>query len=176
MYVMILKEELFDKLDEGTKNHSLRVANLSKKIAESLNISSSNRIYEIAKFHDIGKLKIDPKVLFKPDRLTIEEFEIIKQHPKLGIELIQDYFGTDDLKSILYHHENVDGSGYYGITKIPIAAKIIRVADVYDALTSTRCYKDAYNKEDALFMMSHNIGTQFDQKIFEKFLKIIMNQ
>lgn len=171
------KEKLFNLLDVATKNHSIRVAELSMEIAKRMGIKDYQSIYEIAKFHDIGKLKIDSKILFKPDRLTDEEFDIIKTHPKLGVEIMSDYFDKNDLNVILYHHENVDGSGYYQKTvkDIPLFSKIIRIADVYDALISSRCYKDAYSKEDALFIMNHNVGKQFDRKIFSEFLMIVLN-
>ena len=170
------KEIIFEKLDDSTKNHSIRVAELTRKIAIELQLSNLDEIYEIAKFHDIGKLKIDKDILFKTDRLISEEFEIIKQHPNFGVEIMKQYFSEQNLNCILCHHENIDGTGYYNKTdcEIPLVSKIIRIVDVYDALVSSRCYKDAYSKEDALFIMHRNVGKFFDRKIYSILLKLII--
>lgn len=166
---------LFENLDDLTKYHSIRVADLSKAIAKKLQISNIENVYEIAKFHDIGKQLIDQSIILKPEKLTDEEFEIIKTHTKLGVKLMRDYMTEEHLKCILYHHENVNGTGYYQKKdfEIPYVAKIIRITDVYDALTSTRCYKDAYDKKDALFLMKNNVGQLFDNDIFQVFLSLV---
>ena len=170
-------EKIFENLDDLTKTHSIQVAELSSKIAKKLNFTDADvkEVYKLAKYHDVGKQLIPKSILLKPERLTDTEFEIIKKHPIFGVELMKDHLTEKELDVILYHHENVDGSGYFEKEdyQIPYIAKIIRIADVYDALISSRCYKDAYTKEDALLIMSRNVYKFFDPKIFGVFLKIV---
>jgi len=174
---------LIELRDPYTKGHAERVRDLSKKIGKVMiddmhfnNINLEN--LEIAAYlHDIGKVTIDERVLNKPDKLTKEEFEIVKKHSINGYIILSktEYFNNiSDI--VLYHHENVDGSGYpYGKKGegIPIESKIIAVADVFDALTTDRPYRTAYSKDKAIGLMSKDVGKKFDKVVFEAFLILL---
>lgn len=138
-----------------------------------------NSIIKASALHDIGKIGISDSILLKPGRLTPEEFDIIKTHTTIGNEII------DSIASMLpdtdmylkyaqsichYHHERWDGKGYpIGLKEeaIPLAARVISVVDVYDALVSPRCYKSAYDHEESLKIIMEGRGTQFDPSIVD---------
>lgn len=133
-----------------------------------------------APLHDIGKLKIPDAVLQKPGKLSSEEFNVIKKHSEYGAEIInmtisniEDKSYTDVAHNVaLYHHERWDGTGYPSRLKgeeIPIEARIMAIADVYDALTTKRCYKEAMPKEKALSIIKDGAGTQFDPQLVNIF-------
>ncbi|MDD5567766.1 MAG: diguanylate cyclase [Candidatus Omnitrophica bacterium] len=133
-----------------------------------------------AALHDLGKIGISEKILLKKSKLTRLEFEEIKKHPQIGADILRP---IQSLRSIIplvfYHHEQWDGSGYpSGIKKeeIPIGARIIAIADVYQALTSDRPYRKAYSKEKAIKILKAGIGTQFDPRIATVFLKILQQE
>lgn len=158
--------------DEGTGNHVLRIAKYSRLIAEGLGLPSS-RCEEIelaAPMHDIGKIGIPDDILLKPGRLTDEEFAVMRRHSSIGYEILKDSPSRHiQLGAIiaLSHHEKYDGSGYpQGLSgnDIPLAARIVAVADVFDALTTVRPYKDAWSVEKALGYIKRMAGTHFDPK------------
>lgn len=158
--------------------HSKRVANLSFKLALLLGVSveKTQSIYKSALFHDIGKIKINPEILNKPAKLTKGEFEHIKRHSLYSYEIALD-FGFNDLEAldVLHHHENFDGTGYpMGIKgdRIPLGSRIIRVCDMFDALTSNRAYKRKLDTIDAIEIMIDE-KKNFDKKIFGIFLENI---
>lgn len=132
--------------------------------------------------HDIGKIGIPDNILLKPGRLSPEEFEVIKSHTVIGSEIIKSLLvsGEDVYLSHCYdicrsHHERWDGSGYpdgLAGTDIPLSARIVAVVDVYDALVSERCYKQAYTQEEALTIIREASGTQFDPDIVSALLWI----
>ena len=146
--------DVLGSLDFFTRRHSENVANLTCRICEYLHFNQNFVIYctICAYLHDIGKLFIPASILNKPDRLTDEEFEIMKTHTTLGYEMCMK-----DLKlrpyaiGALDHHEALNGSGYpNGITKIPMEAQIIRIADEYDAIVTKRQYKTHVNISETL--------------------------
>ena len=146
--------DILGSLDFYTRRHSENVANLACRICEYLHFNQNFIIYctICAYLHDIGKLFIPASILNKPDRLTDEEFEIMKTHTTLGYEMCMK-----DLKlrpyaiGALDHHEALNGSGYpNGITKIPMEAQIIRIADEYDAIVTKRQYKTHVNISETL--------------------------
>ena len=146
--------DVLGSLDFFTRRHSENVANLACRICEYLHFNQNFIIYctICAYLHDIGKLFIPASILNKPDRLTDEEFEIMKTHTTLGYEMCMK-----DLKlrpyaiGALDHHEALNGSGYpNGITKIPMEAQIIRIADEYDAIVTKRQYKTHVNISETL--------------------------
>ncbi|WP_456271976.1 HD domain-containing phosphohydrolase [Bacillus sp. AK031] len=165
--------------DPYTKGHSERVAFYSISLAKRLNIYSEeelNSFYYACLLHDIGKIHIPDRILMKPDRLTKEEFEIIKTHPKVGAEAIKkiEKF-NDSLSIILSHHERWDGKGYPEGLKgeeIPIAARITSIADAFDAMTSTRSYREALPVESAHYRILEGRGTQFDPDLLDIFKKV----
>lgn len=162
----------------NTFEHSLRVAEISTIIGIAMGLSNKD-LYELAisaLLHDIGKLKIDLNILHKPGPLTDKEREIVNAHPLLGYEIIKDMdrMPTTIKCAILMHHENEDGTGYpKGINGDQIFkfAKIIHVADVYDALVGARSYKKAFNPNDTLNLMQNKMISMFDKKIFNVFMK-----
>lgn len=164
-----------------TNGHSRRVAGYTKQIAQSLGWSEqdSENAYFVALLHDIGKIGIPDAVLKKQNRLTDKEYELMKKHPAIGADILKDIKMLDGLSNgTLYHHERFDGSGYPSGLKgdeIPLIARIISVADTYDAMTSTRCYRKGMGQETALAELKKQSGRQFDPKIVNQFLKITDN-
>ncbi len=145
----------------------------------------AEEISKVSPMHDIGKVGIEDKILTKPGRLTHEEFEIMKTHSKIGGDLISDIYlktGSPSLRVAfeltMYHHEKWDGTGYpAGLsgTGIPIAARIMALADVYDALTSKRVYKDAFSHEKSKQIIVEDKGIHFDPDLVDIFLAIEKN-
>ena len=156
--------------DEETGNHVIRMAKYSRVIAEQLGFSKDDAdvIEMAAPMHDIGKIGIRDDILLKPGKLTHEEFEIMKRHTIIGYDILKDspskFLQMGGIIA-LSHHEKFDGSGYpYGKkgTEIPIEARIVAVADVYDALVSERPYKNAWSMDAALDYMESHSGKHFD--------------
>ena len=164
--------------DEYTYTHCINVACYSMMIAKWLDLPELviQEAIQAGLLHDIGKVRIPDEILSKPGRLTLEEFEVIKRHPQYGYDFIKDNsYISDRIKmAVLLHHERMDGSGYpFGYFKglIGILAKIISVADVYDAMTQNRIYKKKATPFDA-FEMFLTIGIPlFDTTVLNVFLK-----
>lgn len=162
--------------DEYTKGHSLRVQILSSKIARAMGLPSKE-IKEIelsAILHDIGKIGIPDSILRKPDKLTNEEYEIIKKHPIIGYNILSSIEGLEKiLDGIKYHHERFDGKGYPEGLKgkeIPLIARIIAVADTLDAMTSDRPYRKGLPIEKAVEEIKKCKNSQLDPEIVDVFL------
>lgn len=152
--------------------------------AEQLTPQYVEYVAKSAPLHDTGKIKISDTILNKPGRFTPEEFEIMKKHAAYGKEIIDKAISTVEGESYLreasnmagYHHERWDGKGYpYGLKEeeIPLSARIMAVADVFDALVSKRVYKPAFSMEEALRIIEEGKGTQFDPKCVEVFLESV---
>jgi putative nucleotidyltransferase with HDIG domain len=165
--------------DDYTRGHSERVADFSLAVAKELNLPDEecNIIYNSALLHDIGKIGVRDEVLLKPRRLTESEMEIIRKHPTYGKAILGPLKFLGEVSELVkYHHERWDGSGYpTGLKRedIPLASRIIGVADAYDAMTSTRPYRKALSHEQAIAEITKQNDVQFDPKIVEAFLKII---
>ncbi len=164
--------------DPYTKEHSERVTNLAIRLAESMGLSEGE--IESLRFaghlHDIGKVGIQDKILLKPAKLTPEEYEIIKKHPIIGAEIV-GHIGLlkDEVLIIKHHHERWDGKGYPdGLAgeEIPFLARILAVADTYDAMTSRRPYRPPLSHEEALKEIRENAGKQFDPHVAQAFLDL----
>lgn len=170
-----------DARDPYTADHSKRVALISSKIAKKLGFVKNEleNIELAAQFHDIGKIGVPDSILLKTSKLTDIEFDLIKEHPANGINILSNIeFLKEPLQMILHHHENYDGSGYpFGIsgTEIPIGARIISIADTYDAMTSDRPYRKALSHEEAVQEIMRCKGTQFDAKIIDTAFDVIQN-
>jgi putative nucleotidyltransferase with HDIG domain len=142
----------FGFLDSNTRDHANRVAKCSVAIGEHMALGAEDldHLYTAALWHDIGKIAIEARVLEKPGRLTQDEFALIKRHPVKGACMARSFSQFKDvLAGIELHHERLDGSGYpYGLAgqRIPMAARIIAVADTYDAITSHRPYQNAMSR------------------------------
>lgn len=168
-----------DAKDTYTNGHSIRVAQYSREIAKKLGLSEKEqeRIYYLAMLHDIGKIGIPDSILTKPGKLTDEERAIIQTHPAIGGEILKDFTALDGIaEGAKYHHERYDGNGYgEGITgeDIPLVARIIGVADTYDAMSSDRCYRKALSRETILKELRDGKNTQFDPEIVEVMLQLL---
>ena len=170
-----------DARDPYTAGHSERVAAISSKIAKKLGVAKKEveQIELAAQFHDIGKIGVPDNILLKPGKLTEMEFNVIKEHPGIGTNILSNIeFLKDTLPIILHHHENYDGRGYpYGIsgTEIPVGSRIISIADTYDAMTSDRPYRKALSHEEAIREIVRCKGTQLDAEIIETALDVLQN-
>lgn len=170
-----------DFRDEETGAHVRRIGLFSAEMAKALDWSQ-HEIDEIklaAPMHDVGKIGIPDRILMKPGRLDDAEFEIMKAHARIGQEMLSgsDIPMLEMAKQIAgSHHEKWDGSGYpYGLKgeDIPIAARIVAIADVYDALVHKRVYKNAFREEHSLAIMAEMAGSHLDENLYEVFLSII---
>lgn len=169
--------------DEYTRDHSQNVANYSKLIAQAMNLSLSDisKIYYSGLVHDIGKAIIPKEILNKNGKLTDEEYTIVKKHPTYAYQaLVQNNELSEISKIVLQHHERWDGYGYPNGLKeqeITIEARIIAIADSFDAMTSNRPYRKAFSKEQAINEIFDKLGSQFDPTIgkiaIEKVFKYI---
>ncbi len=168
-----------DAKDPYTHGHSYRVAKYSMAIAKELNLSDDELSeLEIAAYmHDIGKIGISEMVLRKDGKLTDEEYTEIKKHPYLTEKILKPARLPDFIvKTAAYHHERVDGKGYpFGLKadEIPISAKIVAVADVFDALTSDRPYRPAMTVEKALEILKSDVGRAFDRKVVAALISVL---
>jgi len=167
-----------DAKSPWTYGHSKRVAYYSLLTSKQLNIEDHNGELPIAGLlHDIGKIGIPDYILNKPDSLTNEEWLQVKKHPIIGSNLIESIGKTDTLASVIrQHHERIDGKGYpYGLKgdEISMNAKVLSVADSFDAMTSNRPYRQKMSNEKALDILKKNAGTQWDSKIVDAFIEAI---
>lgn len=160
------------EVDGDTMEHCNRVKGITMGIAYFMKYDSSKLLdlFYAAKFHDVGKIKIPKEILLKPAKLTNEEYEIMKKHSQYTYELIREYYG-EEVASIAYeHHEKLDGTGYprgLNAEQIGLGARIICVADAYDAMSVTRPYRKGMSKEDALKELRRCEGTQFDKEVID---------
>lgn len=168
-----------DRKDPYTKGHSDRVAALSLLLGRELGLKSMvlKTIVAAALLHDLGKINIPDSILKKDGRLTEDEYTLIQRHPEEGVALLRGKEFPWDLKPlVLHHHERFDGAGYpLGLKgeDIPFGARIIALADVFDALTSDRVYRKAFSTEKALEMMGEDAGKSFDPVLFTCFKRMI---
>ena len=168
-----------DAKDTYTSGHSRRVAEYSKRIAELLGKDEKEQrdIYLIALLHDIGKIGIPDEIINKRDNLTKEEFDQMKKHPEIGHEILKNITTMPNLEiGVRWHHERLDGNGYPdGLDgdKIPEYARIISVADAYDAMTSNRSYRRYLPQDVVRNELVEGSGTQFAPEIAEKMIQII---
>ena len=128
-----------------------------------------------ALMHDVGKLGVPESILNKPAQLDQDEWAVMRNHPKTGVKILKPLHTFDVIASwIEYHHERIDGKGYYGLKaeEIPLASKIIAIADTYSAITMRRSYKPPRTHEDAIRIMQEVAGTQLDKDLAELFVKI----
>ena len=170
---------IIDAKDEYTKGHSQRVSEYSATIARELGYSEEEiaNVRYVALMHDIGKIGIPDAILKKPDRLDAEEFAVMEQHVTIGAGILHENHMINDLEiGARYHHEKYDGSGYAEGLKgenIPEIARIIGLADTYDAMTTNRVYRKRLTDQEVVAELRKNSGTQFDPKLVELFLRLL---
>ncbi len=169
--------DAIEKRDPYTGGHTQRVTQYSLAIAKYLPLKPSERkwLRITSVLHDIGKVGIEDRILRKPDRLSPEEFEKIKRHCDIGVDIIDHVRQLrESIPGVKFHHEQLDGKGYPNGLKgeeIPVLARIVAVADTFDAMTTDRPYRKAMEKEAAVEELKRCCGTQFDEEVVEAFLQ-----
>lgn len=168
--------------DQYTRGHSLRVATCAREIAKTQRFVSDLRrqVFVAGLLHDIGKIGVPEHILQKPGGLNAKEKELIQDHVILGANILEGLSGFCDIVQMIGdHHERWDGSGYpkgKRETEISLGGRILAVADAYDAMISTRVYRSAMNKEEAIREIRKCSGSQFDPKVVEAFARIMDKQ
>jgi len=169
--------------DSYTFGHSERVSKYAVELASRLPEYRDKRKLESLRLtgllHDIGKINIPEAVLAKPTKLTEEEYELIKTHPVVGGKMVEKISGLGQLKpGVLYHHERWDGEGYpVGLrgNDIPLEARILSIADTFDAITSSRSYRPAVSVAEAIDRIKAGSGTQFDPRLVRHLDEVMMS-
>lgn len=185
--LMLAMARLADYRSEETGFHLERVQHFARALALRLDKDAFpdvtpaflSHLFSLSCLHDIGKVAIPDSILHKPGRLNANEFEIMKQHASIGGKLLRDLHeetGSEFIhmakEIVLYHHERYNGGGYpHGVKgeDIPLAARLVAVADVYDALSSERCYKSAYPREKCRKIILEERGEHFDPRLVDAF-------
>ncbi|MDR1948390.1 MAG: HD domain-containing protein [Spirochaetaceae bacterium] len=164
-----------------TKNHSREVYDIVclffDQLVDYRHVLNRAKLLDAAILHDIGKINISAELLSKRDELSPEEWEIIKSHPRRGKEMLEETWFREIGDWVKYHHERVDGNGYYGLVSemIPLESKIIAIADTYAALCSDRAYRSRVSHEEAIEVITREAGKHFDRKLVECFRRIDRN-
>jgi len=172
---------IVDERDPYTYQHSARVAENVRRLAEAVGLSSAEtaRLGWAGRLHDLGKIAVDTAVLHKQGALDGEEWEAMRRHPRLSSRLLRNFsLAADQARAVEYHHERFDGAGYYGIqpSELPIGAHILIVADSFDALTSDRPYRRGLSREQALIEIERGAGTQFHPLVAKAFIALERGQ
>lgn len=168
--------------DSYTRGHSDRVKGYAVDIAKRLGLSDEEikLLEDISVLHDIGKIGVPERILFKPDVLSEEEFQIIKMHPIIGEDILKHIeFLKPGLSIVRDHHERPDGKGYphnLKMNEISILASIVHVADAFDAMTSDRPYRKALSKDKAIAILKENEGNQFNSRVVEIFISCLEDE
>ena len=166
--------------DPNLNGHSRFVQNLTMLFYDYLPSDIKKKINRMtleyaALMHDVGKLGIPEEVLNKPGKLTDQEWKIMRQHPEIGVKFLEPLHSFASIRPwIKYHHERIDGKGYYGLSEqdIPLPSKVIAVTDTYSAIVMRRAYKEPETHETAINIMHEIAGTQLDAGLVEIFCKI----
>lgn len=161
------------------RGHSQRVAELAGQLAEELGLdpATCEDLRVAGRLHDVGKIGIREAILNKPDRLTPEEFDHVKRHVQIGLDILAPLFHIKQpLKYVEHHHERWDGAGYpQGMAgeTIPMGARILCAADTFDALTSKRAYREPLESQAALEHIRVDVGKQFDPRVYDALVRVI---
>jgi HD-GYP domain-containing protein (c-di-GMP phosphodiesterase class II) len=167
-----------DLKDFSTEGHSRQVYEIVNLFYDHLDeykpILNKMKLLDAAMLHDIGKINIPADIFSKQDRLSPEEWKIIKSHPLKGKEMLDETIFSEISDWVKYHHERMDGNGYYGMSAdtIPLESKIITLADAYSALCSDRAYRKRLSHEDAMEIIRRDAGKHFDRKLAERFVRL----
>jgi len=164
------------------RGHSQRVAELAGHLAEELGLDETTceDLRVAGRLHDVGKIGIREAILNKPDRLTLEEFEHVKRHVQIGLDILAPLFHIKNpLHYVKHHHERWDGAGYpQGLAgeDIPMGARILCAADTFDALTSKRAYREPLAPVAALEHLRIDSGKQFDPSVYDALVRVILKR
>lgn len=167
-----------DAKDQYTCGHSRRVALLTRQLAEGVGLDAAvvKRMHIAGMVHDVGKIGVPESVLCKIGKLTDAEYLQVQRHPEIGFGILKDIPNFDDiLDGVRHHHERFDGGGYpsqLAGSDIPLAARLIALADAFDAMCSSRTYRDAMDRDEVLAEIEAGSGTQFDPALVPCFLKL----
>jgi len=167
-----------DARDPYTAGHSSRVTKISLAIGKELGLSKDDlqNLEYATLFHDIGKIGVSDNILNKPGKLTADEFDLMRKHPLIGVRILQDIeFLEKSLPIIKHHHERVDGTGYpdgLSDSEIPFGARILAIADTFDAMITDRPYRKGVSEQKAIQEIIRNKGSQFDSELVDVFIKI----
>jgi len=178
-YTIEALAEAVDRRDPYTSQHSQRVTEYVEKIVRRLNLSPGEMesIVWAASIHDLGKIDVPEEILSKPGPLEDDEWGIVRKHPAVGADIVARISFHPTAKDIIrHHHEWFDGSGYpngFGEDKIPLGARILAVADAFEAMTSDRPYRPAMSYQAAVAELEAGKGTQFDPVIVDTFLSVL---
>jgi len=176
---LISMADAIDQRDPSTFEHSLRVSNLGEALAQKLDLSSEEveTIRMAGRLHDLGKIGMSNTLLYKPGGFTEEEYTVFRRHPIIGAELVQSFrLFREGQDLILHHHEWYDGDGYpMGLKadEIPMGARIVAVADSFDAMVSLRPYRPSMSLSQAVDELQANRGTQFDPQVVDAFMQLL---
>ena len=168
--------------DSYTSGHSLRVCNYATKLAHYIGLDEHNqkRLKLAAKLHDIGKVALPEGILNKPAKLSDDEFNLVKEHPVIGERILRPIIRNRVvLSAIRSHHERFGGGGYpdsLSGEKIPFLARVITVADCFDAMTSSRAYRGAMSQDEALNALHEGMASQFDPHLVPPFLRMMRDE
>jgi HD-GYP domain-containing protein (c-di-GMP phosphodiesterase class II) len=167
-----------DARDPYTAAHSERVSAMASRLAERLELPTKQVLVTrwAGRLHDLGKVVVDNSVLHKNGPLDDREWQLMRSHPKVAVDLLAHLSLTRDmLPGIHYHHERPDGRGYYNLAaeELPIEAALIALADSYDAMTTDRPYRKALSTEEALRRIEDGLGTQFRTDVGNAFIAMI---
>ena len=182
-YIETIKSlaEALEAKDSYTKSHSDIVADYAKKIAEKMGLPfyEIKKITQSALLHDLGKMAIPDSILNKPGALNEKEWEEIRKHPEKSEEILKSLTFITFLPIIRHHHERFDGTGYpdkLSADMIPLGARILAVADSFEAMTRDRSYRKALSKERAIEELKRCSGSQFDPKVVMAFLEVLRDE
>lgn len=176
--------DVVDARDPNLNGHSSHVKALAMLLYEHLPYDKKKQIKPMdleyaALLHDIGKLGVPESILNKPAKLTPEEWELMKKHPSIGVKFLQPIESFENISPwIMYHHEKVDGTGYYGkkAEEIPMVAKLLAICDTYSAITMRRSYKAPRSHEEAIAIIKDVKGSQLDPELVDIFIAIPKEQ
>jgi HD-GYP domain-containing protein (c-di-GMP phosphodiesterase class II) len=170
--------DAIDLKDFCTRAHSKHVYDIVglfyDQLQEFKHVLNKGKLLDAALLHDIGKINISTEIFRKQEKLTGEEWALIKTHPLVGKEMLDQTCFSEISDWVKYHHERVDGNGYYGrlSEEIPLESKIIAIADVYSALCNDRSYRSRRSHDEAMAIISKEAGKQLDPVLVEHFLRI----
>jgi len=180
--VLEILAKFIDSVDKHTKDHSVRVSGMAAQIAQHMGLDAAevDNVRVAGLLHDVGKVEISIEVLRKASELNEDEWALIKSHPTKGTAMLRPIGGLlrDILPVVECHHESFDGSGYNGLKgdRIPLGARILAVADSYDAMVSDRPYRSGRTPQQAIAELEACRGTQFDPAVVDAFKAVMFSQ